>query len=315
MSSAPALHGIIALQTDNIPHLLGINLCVELNYSGKDNKLDDAINLYAFATELVKQPQRPPALGTYFQQAVGSTPRDRPMPPHCGLGGAIQRGTARHQDPENVHANQLGCTAFQTGGMDKPREDDRRQDQPANATPDGGKRKRQLNKTTKQATAGTQKTPVAVTPTPAPPQAPANPQDICARNLFHKADPALFQGSCKPGCKRNHNPRLRNGKLTQPDKEAVKASLEAMTGKFADMALQELSKLGPRSASHGTPAQFPVGKPVPNLRETPATTDHRAGPGVETHAGGPASGTPQIGPPIPATTTITVQGTEYELTP
>ena len=53
MSSAPALHGIIALQTDNIPHLLGINLCVELNYSGKDNKLD-AINLYAFATELVK---------------------------------------------------------------------------------------------------------------------------------------------------------------------------------------------------------------------------------------------------------------------
>lgn len=58
-----------------------------------------------------------------------------------------------------------------------------------------------------------------------------------------------------------------------------------------------------------------MGKPVPNLRETPATTDHRAGPGVETHAGGPASGTPQIGPPIPATTTTTVQGTEYELTP
>jgi len=53
MSCAPALQGVIALQADNIPHLLGFNFCVALDYSGKDNKLD-AINLYAFATELAQ---------------------------------------------------------------------------------------------------------------------------------------------------------------------------------------------------------------------------------------------------------------------
>jgi hypothetical protein len=53
----------------------------------------------------------------------------------------------------------------------------------------------------------------------------------------------MFPGTCKTGCKRNHNPRLRNGKLSAADKGAVKASLDAMTGKFAELALQELDRL------------------------------------------------------------------------
>ena len=53
MSCAPALNGIVALQSDNIPHLMGFNFCVELDFSGSNNKLD-AINLYTFMPEMVK---------------------------------------------------------------------------------------------------------------------------------------------------------------------------------------------------------------------------------------------------------------------
>ena len=63
------------------------------------------------------------------------------------------------------------------------------------------------------------------------------------RDLFHKGDATMFPGTCKSGCPRKHNPQLRNGKLTPGDKAAVKASLDAMTGKFAELALQELDRL------------------------------------------------------------------------
>ena len=45
------------------------------------------------------------------------------------------------------------------------------------------------------------------------------------------------------GMQKEPQPAPPDRKLTQPDKEAVKASLEAMTGKFADLALQELDRL------------------------------------------------------------------------
>ena len=53
MSCAPALQGFIALQADNIQYLLGFKYCSELDFSGKENKLD-AINLYAFALDFKK---------------------------------------------------------------------------------------------------------------------------------------------------------------------------------------------------------------------------------------------------------------------
>ena len=45
----PALNRLAAMQTENIPHLLSFNFCVELDFSGKDHKLD-ALNLHAFTT-------------------------------------------------------------------------------------------------------------------------------------------------------------------------------------------------------------------------------------------------------------------------
>lgn len=90
----------------------------------------------------------------------------------------------------------------------------RRQEQSPSTTTDGGKRKRQRTKATKQTPPAAQKTPTPTAQAPVQPQTPAHPPDICVRNLFHTADAALFPGTCKPGCKRNHNPRL-------PEREIV----------------------------------------------------------------------------------------------
>jgi hypothetical protein len=120
----------------------------------------------------------------------------------------------------------------------------RRQDTATRTTTDDNKRKRQRNKSGKK---GPPAAPPATVVQPAQPPAtqPAqNPQDICVRSLFHKADATImFPGTCKPGCKRNHNPKLRNGKLSPTDKAAVLVSLGAMNGKFADLAIQELDRM------------------------------------------------------------------------
>ena len=78
--------------------------------------------------------------------------------------------------------------------------------------------------------------------TPAP--EPAASADICIRNLFHHADPVAFKLPCtrKP-CPRDHNPLLRNGKLEEADKKAVRANLQLMEDKFATLALQQLDIL------------------------------------------------------------------------
>ena len=79
--------------------------------------------------------------------------------------------------------------------------------------------------------------------TPAPASA-ASADIICIRNLFHHADPVAFKLPCtrKP-CPRDHNPMLRNGKLEEADKKAVRANLPLMEGKFATLALQQLDVL------------------------------------------------------------------------
>jgi hypothetical protein len=67
---------------------------------------------------------------------------------------------------------------------------------------------------------------------------------ICARRIFHQADPTIFKEDCKRNpCQFRHNVRLHNGKLGAGDKESLRASLEAMNGKFADLALQHIDAL------------------------------------------------------------------------
>jgi len=44
-------------------------------------------------------------------------------------------------------------------------------------------------------------------------------------------------------CPRDHNPKLRNGKLEEADKKAVRTNLQLMEGKFATLALQQLDTL------------------------------------------------------------------------
>ena len=305
MSCAPALHGIIALQADNIPHLLGFNYCVELDFSGKDNKLD-AINLYAFATELTKfeclndirkaietmkrtymlvmmEDSRNgyPHWGRIFNKLLDQLQEIDPCLSIEDLDitytawkfntliaawAALYKGglhaTKTQEEFTKINEDMLQFNPadwISQGNLmcktkippqkvpPKKQPEDRsvkrRQDQATPPTTDGGKRKRQRNKTTKQPPTNAQKTIPAPAQPQAQQQAPTNPPDICVRNLFHNADAALFPGSCKPGCKRNHNPRLRNGKLTAADKAGVKASLDAMTGKFAELALQELDRL------------------------------------------------------------------------
>ena len=77
---------------------------------------------------------------------------------------------------------------------------------------------------------------------PAPP--PVTSADICICNLFHQADPVAFKLPCtrKP-YPRDHNPPLRNGKLDEADKKAVRANLQLMEGKFAALAQQQLGAL------------------------------------------------------------------------
>ena len=41
-------------------------------------------------------------------------------------------------------------------------------------------------------------------------------------------------------CPRDHNPKLRNGKLEEADKKAVRANLQLMEGKFATQQLDTL---------------------------------------------------------------------------
>ena len=59
------------------------------------------------------------------------------------------------------------------------------------------------------------------------------------RILSPSSSPALVN---KP-CPRDHNPPLRNGKLEEADKKAVRANLQLMEGKFAAHALQQLDIL------------------------------------------------------------------------
>jgi hypothetical protein len=293
------------LQADNIPHLLGFNFCVALDYSGKDNKLD-AINLYAFATELAQFENIHDirkALETMKRTYMLVMMEDnRCAHPHWGRIFNKLLDQLQEIDPclsiEDLSITYVAWkfnslltawAAFYKGGMHatktqeaftkinedllqfnpaewinqgtmmcktkippqkvppKKQPEDRnakRRQQPVPpSTADGGKRKRQRNKNQPQTQASAPKAPVA--PAQPPAQAPASTpsQDICVRNLFHTAAATLFPGTCKTGCKRNHNPRLRNGKLSAADKGAVKASLDAMTGKFADLALQELDRL------------------------------------------------------------------------
>ena len=84
------------------------------------------------------------------------------------------------------------------------------------------------------------------TSTTAPEPAPqlVTSADICIRNLFRQADPVAFKlpYTRKP-FPRDHNPPLRNGKLDEADKKALRANLHLMEGKFAALALQQLDTL------------------------------------------------------------------------
>jgi hypothetical protein len=147
-----------------------------------------------------------------------------------------------------LHHNRMSKSRIPPQKVPPPKED--AEDRPLKRRPDTSSRDQQPGSGRKKAKTKT-KPAVAVTPPPAGASTSANtavpkkpnPQDICVRDLFHKGDANMFPGTCKPGCQRKHNPQLRNGKLAPGDKAAVKASLDAMTGKFADLALQELDRL------------------------------------------------------------------------
>ena len=303
MSCAPALNGIVALQSDNIPHLMGFNFCVELDFSGSNNKLD-AINLYTFMPEMVK-------FETLYdiRKAVETMKRtymlvmmedSRSPHPHWGrifnrlldllqeidplfsiedldikftawkLNSLIAAWSGLYKG--DLHANKtqeqftrINEEALQFNPIEwqdqyrrmcaskvppqkvpprKASEDryqKRRPETPARETQDGGAGRKKPKNRGRQIVAVTP--PPAATPAAAAAPPTQHQQEICVKTLFHKADATLFPGSCKPGCNRQHNPRLQKGKLTPGDKAAVKASLDAMTGKFATLALQELDRL------------------------------------------------------------------------
>ena len=116
-------------------------------------------------------------------------------------------------------------------------------DRPDGPTPQGKRRRRGSNPTTPPATAPVQAPPAAPALAAAPPPKKPTPA-ICARRIFHQADPTIFKEDCtRNPCQFRHNVRLHNGKLGAGDKETLRASLEAMNGKFADLALQHIDAL------------------------------------------------------------------------
>ena len=128
----------------------------------------------------------------------------------------------------------------------KQRRDNKRQ---AAGRPDRGrkdkKRQRREESPPKQRDKPDKRQPqAAVPPKPAPKAGHQASEDICIRHLFHHANPAVFKAPCtrKP-CPRSHNPTLHNGKLTEGEKAAVRGGLQAMEGKFADLALQHLDTM------------------------------------------------------------------------
>jgi hypothetical protein len=305
MSCAPALQGIIALQADNVQHLLGFNYCSELDFSGKDNKLD-AINLYAFAPEFKKfetiqdikraietmkrtymvvmmedSRSTQPHWGRIFNKLIDQLQEIDPCLSIEDLDitytawkfnslfsawASLYKGDLHATKPqaeftrinEDVlqfnpeewinQGNNMCKTKIPQQKVPPKKPSDvapfkRRHETPARTATDDAKKKRQRNKANKKGTPAAPPAP-AVPPAQPPTTQPApNPQDICVRSLFHRADATMFPGTCKPGCKRNHNPKLRNGKLSPTDKAAVVASLGAMNGKFADLAIQELDRM------------------------------------------------------------------------
>jgi hypothetical protein len=116
-------------------------------------------------------------------------------------------------------------------------------DRPDGPAPQSKRRRRGNNPNVPPTAAPTPPPAAAPAPAAAPPPPKPTPA-ICARRIFHQADPTIFKEDCKRNpCQFRHNVRLHNGKLGAGDKESLRASLEAMNGKFADLALQHIDAL------------------------------------------------------------------------
>jgi hypothetical protein len=155
-----------------------------------------------------------------------------------------------HTDPKAIPAQK----GTERPDRPAPRDEDRaprngKRDYPDRAArnrndADKNKKPRNASPPKHQKPDGRQPNRAAPPPRQTPTPAPATSADICIRNLFHQADPVAFKMPCarKP-CPRDHNPKLRNGKLDEADKKAVRANLQVMEGKFATLALQQLDTL------------------------------------------------------------------------
>ena len=71
---------------------------------------------------------------------------------------------------------------------------------------------------------------------PTAPPAPKPTQEVCIKSLLHQVDAAAHPGDCTIAtCTRKHNALQNNGKLSKPDKEAVRSYIDGMTpGPYAD---------------------------------------------------------------------------------
>ena len=310
MSYAPALHGLAAMQADNIPHLLGFNFCGELDFTGKENKLD-AINLHTFfrgkddgdmgrfetihdirkAIENMKRAYMTvlmeesgsanPFWGRIFNRlleqlqelnpersiedlnidftawkfhsmfvawaALFKTEQyaNKPAEEFARLNEAVLQFDPIEWQNQCARMAKSRIPPQKVPPPRKPTEDrnqKRRPETPFRDRAEQGKRRKDKTKLRTTTTGPVSPQPLT-TPAPPPGHQPQQSKDICVRHLFHNADATLFPGTCKPPCSRQHNVKLRNGKLAAADKAAVRTSLEAMNGKFAELALQELDKL------------------------------------------------------------------------
>ena len=61
-------------------------------------------------------------------------------------------------------------------------------------------------------------------------------KEVCIKRLLHQVDAAAHPGDCTiDTCTRKHNALQNNGKLSKPDKEAVRSYIDGMTpGPYAD---------------------------------------------------------------------------------
>ena len=65
-------------------------------------------------------------------------------------------------------------------------------------------------------------------PTAPPPSKPT--QEVCIKSLLHQVDAASHPEDCTiTTCKRKHNARQHNGKLSKTDKESVRSCIDGMT--------------------------------------------------------------------------------------